>query len=179
MYTVGRIARRFDLSRSTLLYYDAIGLLKPSQRSEAGYRLYSDDDMEKLKRIMLYRDMGIPLEEIAGLIASADSGVDAALIKRLGELNSQIRQLKRQQEVILKVMKSKSGLKELRVHDREAWWKLLNAAGIDGKTAWQWHRDFETHAPEQHHLFLKLLGVSDEEIVDFIATWEKQDEEQR
>ena len=43
--TVGRLARRFGLARSTLLYYDRIGVLRPSARSAAGYRLYDAGDV--------------------------------------------------------------------------------------------------------------------------------------
>ncbi|MEN8133472.1 MAG: MerR family DNA-binding transcriptional regulator [Pseudomonadota bacterium] len=45
MFTIGQIGKRFGISRSTLLYYDAIGLLRPSGRSTANYRLYTEDDM--------------------------------------------------------------------------------------------------------------------------------------
>ena len=41
MLTIGKLARKFDLSRSTLLYYDRIGLLKPSGRTRANYRVYT------------------------------------------------------------------------------------------------------------------------------------------
>ena len=50
MYTVGHLARSFGLSRSTLLYYDSIGLCKPSGRSAANYRTYTEKDRERLGR---------------------------------------------------------------------------------------------------------------------------------
>ena len=48
--TVGRLAKRFGLSRSTLLYYDRLGLLCPSGRSGGDYRLYEDADAQRLDR---------------------------------------------------------------------------------------------------------------------------------
>ena len=51
MYTIGKLAKKFDLSRSTLLYYDSIGLLKPSSRTESEYRQYSEDDAARLEQI--------------------------------------------------------------------------------------------------------------------------------
>src|SRR5574344_1987818 len=48
MHTIGQIAKRFALSRSTLLYYDTIGLLSPSGRSQANYRLYTDNDVRRM-----------------------------------------------------------------------------------------------------------------------------------
>lgn len=50
MVTVGVLARRFGLARSTLLYYDRLGLLRPSSRSRAGYRSYSPADERKARR---------------------------------------------------------------------------------------------------------------------------------
>ena len=64
MITVGRLAKRFGLSRSTLLYYDSIGLLRPTGRSAKGYRLYSEDDAARLEKICLYRQTGLSLDEV-------------------------------------------------------------------------------------------------------------------
>ena len=58
----------FNLSRSTLLYYHRIGLLRPNARSPAGYRLYSDDDKERLTAICNFRQAGLGLEEIRKLL---------------------------------------------------------------------------------------------------------------
>jgi len=49
MYTVGSLARSFGLSRSTLLYYDSIGLCKPSGRSAANYRTYTENDRARCR----------------------------------------------------------------------------------------------------------------------------------
>ena len=61
-FTVGALGRRFGLSRSALLYYDQIGLLVPSARSSAGYRLYTEEDAQRLERICLFRNAGLALE---------------------------------------------------------------------------------------------------------------------
>ena len=67
MYTISQLGAMFGLSRSTLLYYDSLGLLRPSARSEAGYRLYSDDDCTRMRQIVLFRGLGVPLSKIAAL----------------------------------------------------------------------------------------------------------------
>lgn len=61
MYTVSKLANEFNLSGSTLLYYDRIGLLSPSGRSESNYRLYSEDDAERLRKICMFREAGVTL----------------------------------------------------------------------------------------------------------------------
>jgi DNA-binding transcriptional MerR regulator len=58
-YCISELGRRFGLSRSTLLYYDRIGLLRPSGRSGADYRQYSEDDVQRMERICLFRGSGL------------------------------------------------------------------------------------------------------------------------
>ena len=63
-WTVGRLAKRFGLSRSTLLYYDGIGLLRPQSRAAGEYRTYGEAEAARLERICLYRRAGLTLEQI-------------------------------------------------------------------------------------------------------------------
>ena len=56
MKTVNEVSKIAGISIRTLQYYDKIGLLKPTAYSEAGYRLYSDDDLKMLQSILLYRE---------------------------------------------------------------------------------------------------------------------------
>jgi hypothetical protein len=65
-----RLARMFRLSRSTLLYYDRIGLLRPSERTGANYRVYSEADRQRLDQICRYRRTGMSLETIAAVLAA-------------------------------------------------------------------------------------------------------------
>ncbi|NTW29480.1 MAG: MerR family transcriptional regulator [Coriobacteriia bacterium] len=68
-YTVGEVAKLAHVSVRTLHHYDELGLLVPSERSEAGYRLYSLEDLEKLQQVMFYKELGFGLEEIGALMA--------------------------------------------------------------------------------------------------------------
>jgi len=78
-YTVGDVATLAGVSVRTLHHYDAIGLLAPSARSEAGYRLYGDGDLERLQEILFFRELGLPLDDIAALLASGALDREAAL----------------------------------------------------------------------------------------------------
>lgn len=83
-YTVGQVARMAHVTVRTLHHYDEIGLLVPSERSEAGYRIYGSDDLERLNEILLFRELGLPLEEIGGLLgAPAAARLDALLTHRI------------------------------------------------------------------------------------------------
>ena len=66
--TVGRVARLSGTTVRTLHHYEEIGLLVPSGRSAAGYRLYTDSDIDRLTRILYYRELGFPLDAIAQLL---------------------------------------------------------------------------------------------------------------
>lgn len=64
MYTIKVVSELTGLSTCTLRYYDQIGLLNPSNSSEAGYRLYNEKDIAQLQQIMIYKNMQLPLGQI-------------------------------------------------------------------------------------------------------------------
>ena len=73
---MGEVARLSHVSVRTLHHYAAIGLLAPSARSPAGYRLYSGTDLRRLHQILFYRELGFALEEIADILADPAAGTD-------------------------------------------------------------------------------------------------------
>ena len=70
MKTVNQIAKETHVSVRTLHHYDAIGLLKPTKITEAGYRLYDDAALERLYLILLFRELEFPLKDIQRIIQS-------------------------------------------------------------------------------------------------------------
>jgi MerR family transcriptional regulator, thiopeptide resistance regulator len=91
-WTVGQVADVFGVTVRTLHHYDELGLLVPSERSAAGYRLYTEGDLTRLQQIVVYRRLELPLDEIASLLAGdEDPGVHLrrqreAVMTRLDEL---------------------------------------------------------------------------------------------
>ena len=67
-YTVGDLAKFAGVTVRTLHHYDEVGLLSPSSRTAAGYRLYADADLERLQRILCYRELGFGLDDIAAIL---------------------------------------------------------------------------------------------------------------
>ncbi|WP_308013967.1 MerR family transcriptional regulator [Streptantibioticus parmotrematis] len=95
--TVGRAAALVGVSVKTLHHWDAIGLLSPSERTLAGYRVYCGDDIARCHRILVYRELGFPLAEIGRVLD--DPGADARehlrrqrtlLVERVSRLNAVI-----------------------------------------------------------------------------------------
>ncbi len=70
MMTVKDISRLTGISARTLHYYDEIGLFTPTEKSEAGYRLYDDKALETLQQILFFREFDIPLKEIKAVMSN-------------------------------------------------------------------------------------------------------------
>jgi len=83
-FTVGELARLTGVTVRALHHYDEIGLVRPSQRTAAGYRLYGDADVLRLHQVLLFRELGLPLEEIAAAIDEAEGQED--LLRRHREV---------------------------------------------------------------------------------------------
>ncbi|MEJ5914548.1 MerR family transcriptional regulator [Pseudokineococcus sp. 1T1Z-3] len=86
---IGRVAEITGLSLHTLRHYDEVDLVRPSARSEGGFRLYAEDDVERLLLIRRMKPLGFSLEQmrelldVVGALASASGEDDAALRERL------------------------------------------------------------------------------------------------
>lgn len=108
--TVGQAARLGGVTVRTLHHYESIGLLTPSERSAAGYRLYSAADLDRLTRILYYRELGFALEDIATLLDEA--GTDTAslakhldrqydlLAERLARLHSMVAAIDKERQAL-------------------------------------------------------------------------------
>ena len=81
--TVGQIAKLSGLTVRTLHHYDEIGLLIPSERGDNGYRRYTESDIERLRQILVYRELGLSLDEIGSIVDRETDPSEALLAERL------------------------------------------------------------------------------------------------
>src|ERR1041385_5888412 len=95
MWKVGQLAKRTGISVRTLHHYDQIGLLTPSHRTESGHRLYDRDDVVRLQQIVMLRQLGFALEEIAAALRRADAALPQLIDLHLGRLREQIERERR------------------------------------------------------------------------------------
>lgn len=104
LLTVGQVADAFGVTVRTLHHYDEIGLVVPSERTRAGYRLYAGADLTRLQHVVVYRRLGFSLEEVADLLAQARAGGDVvphlqrqrdAVMSRLHELTQLVQAIDR------------------------------------------------------------------------------------
>ena len=91
MMTISQVADLTGISQRTLHYYDEIGLLPPTQTTEAGYRLYDDAALERLQHILLFKELGFPLRDVRNLLDDPDFDRTKALEQHL-----QLLQMKKQ-----------------------------------------------------------------------------------
>jgi DNA-binding transcriptional MerR regulator len=162
--TVSQLARKYGLSRSTLLYYEACGLLRPSRRSEAGYRLYDESCGERLKTIRALRDTGLPLGHIRIMLESGANDPVRFLQQRSATIDREIRELNRQRRLIARLLSERGVVPEKGFPDRKTWVSRLRRIGVDEAGLLRWHALFELQDPKGHEAFLDMLGFGEEEI---------------
>lgn len=162
-YTISKIARLFSLSRSTLLYYDRIGLLPASGRTSSRYRVYTEADVKRLERICSLRRTSLSIEDIRSIVSSEDEPIADILEKRLQEIGREIQVLQARQDLLSAMLKGTVADRGRSGVDKQMWVEMLEAAGMDEKAMDRWHSEFESRAPEAHHAFLLSLGISEEE----------------
>jgi DNA-binding transcriptional MerR regulator len=163
MFRITELARQFGLSRSTLLYYDRIGLLKPSGRNGAGYRLYSRSDRERLEAVCSFRQAGLEIAEIRSIMAAAADDTIAVIQRRLIAVGQEIQSLQAKQRLLAGMLRLHGQGGPSTAVDKEMFVELLRAAGMDEEAMRRLHTEFERRAPEAHNNFLLMLGISEKE----------------
>jgi DNA-binding transcriptional MerR regulator len=161
--TISKLAKTFGLSRSTLLYYDRIGLMPPSRHSPAGYRLYGDEARTRLARIVELRSAGLPLETVKHILETR-TPLAEVLERQVAVLNRQLAQLRAQQRVVLSLLQSQPASRRARAISKEAWSKMFRSIGMSDADMRRWHAHFERSMPEAHQDFLESLGLDATEV---------------
>ena len=91
-YSVGELAQRSGLTVRALHHYEKLGLLRPSARSDAGYRLYSEADVLRLHRLLAWRQTGLALKDIGPLLDSESPALREVLARQVAALQAQMLQ---------------------------------------------------------------------------------------
>ena len=177
MLTVSQLARRCGLSRTTLLYYESIGLLPPAGRSESNYRRYTTEQLARLQGICAYRDAGLRLSDIRQILDEPSNAASTVLQRRLLELDREIEDLREHQNAILRLLRADDGkwrrLDMASEMTKEKWVAIMHAAGFSEEDMRRWHKQFEQQAPEEHQQFLEYLRIPTDEIGS-IRQWSRE-----
>lgn len=93
--TVGAVASLAGVTIRALHHWDTIGLVRPSERSDAGYRLYTAADLARIHRVLIYRELGVPLNEIGALLDAPALDAMASLRQQRDQLRERVDRLRR------------------------------------------------------------------------------------
>jgi DNA-binding transcriptional MerR regulator len=117
-YTINKLARLAGISTRTLRYYDEIGLLKPERVNSSGYRIYGKEQVERLQQIMFYRELGVELGKIRGILSAPGFEKQKALKGHLEVLKARRAQLDALIENVEKTISVEKGEKTMTDSER-------------------------------------------------------------
>jgi DNA-binding transcriptional MerR regulator len=163
MWTVSKLASRAGLSRTALLYYESIGLMRAPARSQGNYRFYDERDLKRLLEIRAYRDAGLKLDDIRAVLDRSAGEAAGVLRRRLMELDDEIRARREHQAAILKLLRHTS-LRREQMITKQKWVSIMKACGLSDEQMHRWHAEFERSAPDEHQEFLEFLHIPEAEI---------------
>jgi len=173
-YTISRLGELFGISRATLLYYERLGLFSASGRTKVSYRVFSEENRERLEKIMRLRAIGIPLKQISRFLLKPGEGILPLLLNRLLPLNAELENLAKQQTILLEMIENEGTLRGKKPF-LAAMKRLGKQAGIHRGNFESVHRVLEKTSPKAHRRFLEFLGFSRAEIKEFIKQISKND----
>lgn len=134
MFQVKEIAQASGVTVRTLHHYDAIGLLKPTARSEGGYRLYSSDDLLRLQQILLHRSFGLSLEAIRRLLDDPNADRRATLLTQ----RTQIERRLQRDEALLRALDHALDALEGKDMDMKQLFEGFDPADFAGEAQARW-----------------------------------------
>jgi len=170
--TVTALARRCGVSRSTLLHYESLGLLRRPPRTSGNYRVYGEQDLARVRQIGVYRKVGLGLGAIRGLLNRPDGDAAAVLQRRLVEIDAEIEALRGHQRAILGLLRQSHRFRRHQMITKDKFVAIMRAAGFTEDEMHRWHREFEKAAPAEHQEFLEFLHIPADEIAR-IREWSR------
>ncbi|MRF43993.1 MerR family transcriptional regulator, partial [Escherichia coli] len=93
LFQVGEIAKKTGLTVRTLHHYEEIGLLQPTARTDAGYRLYDMKSIERLTQIQMLRQIGVKLKDIGHILNGHSAEIACLIEERISQLTTQMQQI--------------------------------------------------------------------------------------
>jgi DNA-binding transcriptional MerR regulator len=162
--TVSNLARACGLSRTTVLYYESLGLLRPARRTAGNYRSYGEKELERLRQICVYRGAGLKLGDIRSLLDEPRGDAAGVLRRRLVEIGGEIEKLREHQRAIARLLKETDQLRRMPMVTKEKWVSVMRGAGMTDEDMRRWHEHFEKTAPAEHQEFLEFLHIPAEEV---------------
>lgn len=140
-WTVGPAAEAVGTTVRTLHHYDSIGLVEPSGRTPAGYRVYTGQDLDRVRQVLVYRELGFALEDVAVLLDGDDDDRTRQLADQLAAVVARIDRLQQVQAALEEQMeKQMSGVDLTQAEKRElfgdTWAENEQAYAAEAEQRW-------------------------------------------
>jgi DNA-binding transcriptional MerR regulator len=135
MMTVHEVAKLAGVSERTLRYYDQAGLLPPAATSPAGYRLYSEADLELLQRILFLRELEFPIKEITPMLAAEANDRQQAILRHRELLTQKQKRLQGLIDLCERLLKGEDTM-SLQEFDQADVQRLRNEYAREAKERW-------------------------------------------
>lgn len=132
-YHSSQFAQKAAVSVRTLRYYDQVGLLSPSQYSEAGYRLYTNEDLLKLQNILALKFLGFSLEEISALLRTGPKRLEEVLAQQKAMMEERRAQL----DTIIEAIEETERLLQANRCNWEAITRVIQVIQMGQQDNWQ------------------------------------------
>ena len=105
-WRIGQVSARTGLTTRTLRYYEELGLLMPTGRLVSGHRVYANEDLRRLYRISLLRQLGLPLADIAGELENPSRDLSDTIGRHIGQVDQRLAAIGRHRERVVTVRDS-------------------------------------------------------------------------
>jgi DNA-binding transcriptional MerR regulator len=169
--TVKKLAQLSGVSSRALRFYDEIGLLPPARISSSGYRLYGEREVNLLQQILLYRELGLSLEEIKQIVTQPDFDVLSALEDHRGQLLERRTRLDTLIENVEKTIRNAKGEASMTDSEKFEGFKQKLIEENEQKYGTEIRAKYGEEAVEQSNR--KLKGMTEEDF-DRAGALEKQ-----
>ena len=189
MRTVNEVSKITGVSIRTLHYYDEIGLLHPSEITEAGYRLYDDTALERLQQILLFRELEFPLKEIKSILGSKkfdrkkalEQQIELLILKKehLEELIEFAREIQSTGEIIVDFTAfNNEKIEEYKKEAKKQWGDTAAYKEFEAKDSMRSNEERQKMGNELMDIFaefgkVKHLNAGDEKVQALVAKLRK------
>lgn len=160
--TIARAAHAAGLSRTTLMYYERLGLIRPLRRAGSRYRTFRPEDLRTLALIGRWRAIGLPLATVRRLLAHPDEAPQV-LRDHVVALDRAAAALRAQRRLASAMLEGRTASASPAM-DKTAWSAMFRAIGLSDAQMRAWHAHFERGNPAAHAAFLRSLGLGRAEV---------------
>lgn len=151
-YRTGEFAEKVSVSVRTLRYYDKVGLLSPTQHTESGYRLYTEQDVLRLQQILALKFLGFSLEEVEACLRAGPRGLQDVLAMQ----KAMMREKRSQIDKVIEAIEKTEGVVQAGCDTWESVVHVMEVMQMQQKDAWQ-NKYF---TPEQREKLEELRKAS-------------------